>query len=227
MKLRQNLLFSALAAAAAVSTSCSHAAVLAGVDFQVGTSGIEPGFTGVIVGTGKSYSTTQNGITMSLVGTSALGNANRDRSGAIDAYPLLDDFLQLVGTLANKPQAAITFSGLAANTDYTFTIYSHNQGAFQQNHTFFHGTTSGTNLGTFITTFNPAAPIPNPSLAAIPFQLKSDSSGEVRITMAAAAERVTINGFSVSASAVPEPSGAATLGMLGMFGLIGSWRRRR
>jgi hypothetical protein len=160
---------------------------------------------------------------MDFVGTSTGANANRDRDGTIDLFPLLDDFLQLVGTNVDggRPTATITFSGLSANTEYTFTVYSHNQGSFQQAHTFYQGTTSGTNLGTFTTTFNPSAATPDPTLAEISFDLTSDNSGVVLITMAANADRLTINGFSVSA--VPEPS-AALIGSLGLLALL---RRRR
>jgi alpha-galactosidase len=207
MNSNRSLLATLIGLAVSALATPSHAQLAAGVDFQQGTSTVEPGFTGVTAGGGKTYSATQNGITMDFVGTSTGGNANRDRAGAIDAFPLLDDFLQLVGTNVDggRPSAAITFSGLAPNTAYLFTIHSHNQGAFQQNHTFFHGTTSGTNLGTFITTFNPSATSPDPSLAAIPFQLTSDSSGTVLITMLANADRVTINGFSVTTIAAPPP----------------------
>ena len=222
MRFRLPLLPSLLAATALVSMTSSHAAVLAGVDFQVGTSTVAPGFTGITAGTGKSYSTTQNGVTMAFAGTSTGANANRDRNGAIDAFPLLDDFLQLVGTNVDggRPTATISFSGLTANTEYTFTIYSHNQGSFQQFHTFYEGDIgTGTNLGSFITTFNPSAVPPNPALAEISFDLTTNNSGEVLITMAANADRLTINGFSV----VPEPS-ATLLGSLGLLGLL---RRRR
>ena len=209
-----------IAVSASVIATPGHAQVTAGIDFQVGTSAVAPGFTGVTVGTAKTYSATQNGITMEFVGTSTGGNQNRDRGGVIDAFPLLDDFLQLDGTLSTDiAEAAITFSGLAPNTTYKFTFYSHNQGAFQQAHTFYRGTTSGTNLGTFTTIFNPNAVPPNPTLAEISFDLTSDNSGVVLITMAANVDRLTINGFSV----VTEPS-AALIGSLGLLGLL---RRRR
>ena len=223
MKLRQPFFASWIATSAVVCLSSGHAAILAGVDFQQGTSTVAPGFTGITAGAGKSYSTTQSGITMSFVGTSTGANANRDRNGAIDAFPLLDDFLQLVGTNVDggRPTATITFSGLAPNTTYTVAFYSHNQGSFQQAHTFYQGTTSGTNLGTFTTTFNPSATTPNPDLATIDFDLMSDGSGVILVTMAANADRLTINGFSVSA--IPEPA-AVLLGSLGLLGLL---RRRR
>ena len=188
---------------AALISATAQAQVTAGVDFQQGTSTVAPGFTGITAGTGKSYSTTQNGITLSFVGTSTLANANRDRNGTIDAFPLLDDFLQLVGTVDNKPQAAIAFSGLTPGATYAFTIYTHNQGAFQQFHTFYQGTTAGSSLGTFKTTFNPAAVPPNPALAEVTFQLTSDSSGTALITMVGDEGRLTINGFSVTAIAAP------------------------
>jgi hypothetical protein len=209
MKHQQTLLTSLIAVVAVVSISSSHADLLAGVDFQVGTSTVEPGFTGVTVGTGKTYSTTQNGITMEFVGTSSLANANRDRGGAIDAFPLLDDFTQLVGTTENLPQAAITFSGLTPNTDYIFTFYSHNQGAFQQFHTFYHGDIgTGTNLGSFKSSFNPSSVPPNPALAANAFQLSSGNSGVVLVTMLSVEGRLTINGFSVTA--LPPPPAPPT-----------------
>ena len=222
----------------------SHAAVLAGIDFDVpsGASHTPPSFTWTESGhlsvpatTAKDYNVIHNGITFDIKTTYAnQGNANRYRGGATAANPLNNltpmtvDFIQWYGRNAAGPvEAAITLTGLAANTNYTLSFYMYNAGAGQTTHSFYEGPVAPENLlSTFTTAGNqntPATWVPN-----VDYTLTSDITGKIVVTIVAPQfdagggntdSRLTFNGMSV----IPEPS---TIGLLALSGLA-LFRRRR
>ncbi len=237
--LSHSLRAGAVAAVFACLAGPASAGFIAGIDLEIAgnhdndanTPNIfwtEPGYLSVPLSGSKDYNVTTNGVTFDLNGESISGNANRFRTGAITAFPLLADFFQLFSS-GGVPTLTATISGLDPNTNYVVSFFNHNQGSFQDTHEFYEGAIAPANLiGTFKSDFNTNDPA-NTS-AGVDWNLTSDGSGQIVVSIQAGddgdgnRERITLNGISVSSAPVPEP---ASLALLGLGGLAVAWRFRK
>ncbi len=191
----------------------AQAVFLAGFDFEIAgnhdgdpnTPNIfvtEPDFLSVPVTGDKVYNVTHNGVTLNFdaSGTDG-GNANRFRGGAITAFPLLTDFIQVRNNndidFPPYPEANLSFSGLTPSTEYAFTFYNHNQGAFQDEHHYYQGdVATGAFLGSFKSNFNTNDP--ENTEAGVTFNLFSDGAGEVDVAITRIdGQRITFNGMMI------------------------------
>jgi uncharacterized protein (TIGR03382 family) len=212
--------------------------ITAGIDFDVDSSGdpgfqavTQSGFLSVPATATKDYNVTHNGITFDIKTTNAnQGNQFRWRNNA-NAGDLMNDFQQWFGSFAtsgNEVEAAVTLTGLVANTDYQVSFFTYNVGAGQTTHRFYEGTSSAAPLiTTFMTSGNQntyATWVPG-----ITFQINSGSNSEIAVTVQAVEflsgsnyqSRLTMDGIAVTV--IPEPASAAFLALGG----VALFRRRR
>ena len=229
---RLNPAICAVLMALGMSSSVATAAVFLSVDFESANGAFpaegdtETGFQPFTQhnSAGRTYVTSEGNIFVNVLGEQPAGD-----DGYFDRGPVADNGSFTYGDLYrdfafdnDNKQMDLVLTGLSANTAYSLTLFSYDNGGA---HSVSFGGISGT-IGS-------AGPLnysggveptenydPDNSITAL---FTTDSTGGLTVRASDTGD-LRINGFEIS-TVVPEPSSAAIL-LLGL-GAVGSQRRRR
>ena len=192
------------------------------IDFNDNDGGVSPtqsGFTSVTQ-TGATNIVSDVGTIDISFSSFSIGDPDRDR-GALTGGPglsnsnLLRDFI-----FSQAGQFDITVSGLLAG-NYDFTGYFHDNNVDQGTLDFFVNNGDGNGFVQVLNDVDYSGPTTSPDPVGMGmFSFSADGTNDVIFRMDSSGVNDVINGFQISAAAVPEPTSIAMWLVLGALGGI-------